>query len=309
MLACQPTATTTSAASRGRSPPSPSSTARTPASQRSNRWIDPAPSMTEIPVSSRALRDRAGDVRVLGQQDPRCHLDQRHLGSERVEDRSELNSGGAGADHHHRRRDRVQAPRVAVRRGQLEPGYRKRSGRASRADDQLVGLEPWPVLADERVRVIEAGRAGVLVDRHARVLQLPSQQRMRADVVGHFGDALEQPAIVELGLTGDDPVARELTRLAHQPRGVRERANWDRPIGGGHPAECVVRDQRGVGSESRRPQRGHDPRGPGPDHDDIQPRRGARGHRHMVGQIAWLASPGSGEAPSDLAAKLSACSR
>ena len=93
---------------------------------------------------------------------------------------------------------------------------------------------------------------------------------MRADVVGDLADAIEQPLVVERGFAGGDAVARELAGFADQPRGVRQRADRDRSVVGGHAAERVAGDERGAGSESRRAKRRDHAGRSGADHHDIE---------------------------------------
>ena len=159
--------------------------------------------------------------------------------------------------------------------GQLEAGEVESAWHAAGADDDLRGVEAWGVLALDHVRFGEPRGAGVLVKRDSGLLELFSQQRVRADVAGHLADAIEQPRVVERGFAGGDAVARELPGFAHQACGVRQRADGHRSVVGGHAPELIARDQRGPGPESRRAKRRHHPGGSGTDHHHIVV-RGAR---------------------------------
>ena len=92
---------------------------------------------------------------------------------------------------------------------------------------------------------------------------------MAAHIARDLADALEQPRIVEGGFTGGDAVAWELSRFPHQPRGVRQSADGDRPVVGGHPSERIARDQHGSGSEACRAERRENAGGPGTDHEHV----------------------------------------
>ena len=90
---------------------------------------------------------------------------------------------------------------------------------------------------------------------------------MRAHLGGDLSDAIEQARIVERRFGAGDAVPRQLSGLADQPSGVRQRADWNRPILGRHTAERIPRHQRGSGTESRRTNRRYHSGRPASDHE------------------------------------------
>ena len=69
----------------------------------------------------------------------------------------------------------------------------------SGAEDELCRFEPKPAFGFDRVRGGEAGRAGVLVDRHALLIGLLAQGRVRAHVVHDFAHSRQQPVVLQRG--------------------------------------------------------------------------------------------------------------
>ncbi len=116
-----------------------------------------------------------------------------------------------------------------MRSRQLEAGKRKLSRGSSRAEDELVRLQPRRVVALNRVRIGEPRRPGMLMDRHPRPLEVVAQQRVRAHVLSHLADASQQTAVVHRQFTYRDSVARQKLRLTDQTRGLCERPHRDGP--------------------------------------------------------------------------------
>src|SRR5204862_1842910 len=140
-----------------------------------------------------------------------------------------LDSGRTGADHQQRVGCRFEAPSVAVGAGELEAWEWELARGATGAQDDVRGLQSGPVLALDHVRLDEAGRSGVLMEGHARPLELVAQGRVLAYVAGDLADAGEQAPIVERGIARVDSVARELPRLPHQARRVSAGPHRHRP--------------------------------------------------------------------------------
>ena len=93
---------------------------------------------------------------------------------------------------------------------------------------------------------------------------------MRAHLAGDLPDALQQPWVVQPGFPRGDAVARELSGLADEARGVGEGADRDGTVVGRDPAERVTRDERGPRAESCGPNGRDHARGSGTDHEDVQ---------------------------------------
>ena len=122
-----------------------------------------------------------------------------------------------------------------------------------------------PLAARDGVRVDEPGGAGMLVHRDARRPQLLAEQRVRAHLAGDLPDALQQPWVVQPGFPRGDAVARELSGLADEARGVGEGADRHGPVVGRDPAERVARDRARSARRVARPERAATtPAGPAP---------------------------------------------
>ena len=106
------------------------------------------------------------------------------------------------------------------------------------------------MLAFDHVWVDEPGCARMLVDGHSGSLEIFVRQRVGAHVGGDFADTIKQLSIVERRFTGSDAVAPELSGLPNQSCRLGERADRDRPVGGGHSPKGVTGDESGSGSQS-----------------------------------------------------------
>src|SRR3954453_8620392 len=166
-----------------------------------------------------SLRPRR-DLLVLAHEDAGGGLEQDDARPERVEDRGHLDPGRTGADHQQRAGHRLEAPRVAVGAGQLEPRDREPTRDAAGAHDPRPGAQPRSVVALDHVRLEETSGSRVLVDPDPGLPPLVAQGRVRAHVAGHLAHAREQTPIVKRRLPGVDPVTRELPRLPDESRGV-----------------------------------------------------------------------------------------
>ncbi len=154
--------------------------------------------------------------------------------------------------------------------------------------------------AFDQVRVDEPGRAGVLVDSHARLLELFAQRQVGPHLGGDLPDAIHQPRVVERRFTGGDAVTGQLSGLADQPRRMGQGAHRNRPVGRCRSAQPSTRDQRGSGSQPRRPQgRDHTGRAPADDHH-IEAVRARGGHPSEYTGGAGAGSPLPGVASAAL---------
>ena len=245
---------------------------------------------------SERRRHGPGDILVLGGEDPRTRLKQRHPGAELGEDGRDLGAGRPGADHQQRLRHGGQRPGVAVRARQLRTRYRQRPVHAARTENNLVRVNPDALLGFDGVRVDEPGGPRVLGQDHTRVLQLGTRDRMLADLGDHLAHPLEQPPIVQSGVAHLDAVPVQVPRLPAQPGGLRQRAYRNGTVRGGHPAHRIPGKQRCPRAQPRRPQRREDPGRPTADdrdvgtyldHNDLAPCRGR-----------WTGPTTRGSAPS-----------
>ncbi len=219
-------------------------------------------------------RHGPGDVLVLGGENPRTGLEQRHPRAELGEDGRDLGAGRPGADHQQRLRHGGQRPGVAVRARQLRARHRQRPVGAARTEDDLVRVQADAVLGFDGVRVDEPRGPGVLVQDHAGVLQLGAQDGVLGDVGDHLTHPVEQPPVVQGGVAHLDAVPVQVPRLAAQPGGLRQRAYRNGAVRGGHPAHRVPGDQRCSRAQPGRPQRREDPGRPGADDTDVGTFRG-----------------------------------
>ena len=156
-----------------------------------------------------------------------------------------------------------------------KPGELESAGPAAGADDDLRGVEARGASDSITCGSVNRAGAGVLVERDPGLPEILAQQRVGAHVGGDLPDAIEQPPIVELGLAGGDAVARELGGFADQAGGVRERADGDRSVVGGHSPELVAGDERGRAPSLAARSAATTPAGSGADHHEIVA-RGAR---------------------------------
>ena len=140
--------------------PSRRPSARRPASSRSDS-IEPKSSCTPMPAARKASATAADTSSSSVGRMRAAAWNSSHARAEGVEDRRDLHAGRAAADDQHRRRNRRQAPGIAVRRRQLESGDREPPADAARAEDDLLGAKAQPALRLDGVRVHEARGAGV----------------------------------------------------------------------------------------------------------------------------------------------------
>ena len=176
--------------------------------------------------------------------------------------------------------------------GQLESGDRKPAALAADAEDDPIPVEREPVLGLDRVGVDEAGGARVLVDGHSQRFEIVPQGRLDAGVLHHLAHPGEEPRVVEWLPTHVDAVEAELATFANQPGGLRERADGNRTVVGGHTAEGATRDEGRRGPEPGGAGSGDDARRPGTDNHDV----GLRGGRLPARADAQVGSPCSSEA-------------
>ena len=172
MSATQPTAMTASAASALSIAPSFEKIMRTPRGVLSNDSIAPKPSRTSMPASRKAAATAAdtSSSSVGRMRGPAWKSWTREPNALKIDatctpvappPMTSIDGGTA-----------VEAPRIAVGGGQLEAGNRQPAARATRAEDDLVGLEPQPALGLDGVRIDEARRAGAFVDRHTETIHV-----------------------------------------------------------------------------------------------------------------------------------------
>ena len=125
-------------------------------------------------------RDGGRDRLVRRAQNARAPLEELNLRAERMEHGGDLHARVPAADDQHRRWHLGQLPGVAVRVGELDAGNGESSAHAPGAEDELRRFEPESAFGFDRVRAGEAGRAGLLVDRHAERIGSLAQGRVRA---------------------------------------------------------------------------------------------------------------------------------
>ena len=117
--------------------------------------------MQRDPAPAELLRELLGRVVVLGRDQLRQHLDDRHLGAEAVEDRRELAADDPAAqDDEPARHLRLpeQALGVDAARG-VEPLDRRPQRERAGGDDRALEGHVLPTLDRDRVRVLEAAHA------------------------------------------------------------------------------------------------------------------------------------------------------
>ena len=99
------------------------------------------------------------------------------------------------------------------------------------------------MLGFDGVRVDEPRGPSVLVQDHTGVLQLGAQHGVLGDLGDHLTHPGEQPAIVQGGGAHLDAVPVQVPRLAAEPGRLRQRADRNGAVHGGHPAHRVPGDQ------------------------------------------------------------------
>src|SRR3954468_20575472 len=86
---------------------------------------------------------------------------------------------------------------------------------AACAQDEPVRVKRRTALAFDAPVADESGRSDVLVEGHARLVQVLPQPRARTDLMNHLVDARQEPPIVQGRLPDGNAIAVQLTRLAH----------------------------------------------------------------------------------------------
>ena len=264
MSATQPTATTASAASALSRVPSFEKTIRTPLGVFSKDSMMPKFSRTTMPDSRKAAATAAdtSSSSVVRMRGPAWKSWTREPKALKIE--ATCTPVAPAAHDQHRRRDRGQAPGIAVGGGQLEAGDWKPPARAARAKDELVSLQAQSTLGFDGVRIDEARSAGLFMDRHSQPVQVLAPKRMRAHGVDDLAHAREQPGIFEHRLAYGDAVVTELASFSDQPGSMGQCANRHRSVIGRHAAELVAGDERCPRAQLCRTARGNTPAGPAP---------------------------------------------
>ena len=168
-----------------------------------------------------------------------------------------------------------------MRVSELDAGNGESSAHAAGAEDELRRFESKSAFGLDRVRAGEAGRADLLVDRHAEHIDSFAEGRVRAYLVHDFAHAREQPVELQRRLARGDAVPGQMPRVVHQPRGKRQSPHRHGPIVGGHPAELRGGHNCRARAEFRGTDRGEHARRSGADHDDVVDfRRKLAGRRH-----------------------------
>lgn len=152
------------------------------------------------PLLAQRLSERSGHARLLGPQQLRSPLDERHRGAEPGVDLGQLASGRAPADHDQRRRafGRGKGLVGSPRRDLAQARHRRAHGRAAGADDEIpvavpdaadldaaLGHHTSPAPENAHAQGIELGHlGGIVAPVHDAVAPAGRPQICRVPLVG-----------------------------------------------------------------------------------------------------------------------------
>ena len=219
------------------------------------------------PVGPEALGDQLGELGVLARQQAIVGLDLGHLGAEPGEALGKLAADGAAAHHDETIGKAFEAPHRLRGEGAglLDAGDRRHEGRRPGRDDDVAGGD-GAVADPHREGGFDERLAAHAVDAEALVALDRVVRRDPLDVPAHPGHDLGE---VEVRVRPPDPELARAGDVGEELRRADEALGRNATGVEAVSAHLVALDEGDPGPNRRADERGHEPRGAGPDHHEI----------------------------------------